>query len=157
VPVLLAVPRRGVAAVHAGRVGVESGVVGAAVHVLSERSGARPGQVQAVIGPAVGGCCYEVPAELQLEVALRAPAARATTTWGTPALDLPAAVVQQLRAAGVTDVAILGGCTRCGQGTWFSHRATTSLQAPAGRQAGIVRLGAAAPPGSDAIPSVEFG
>jgi polyphenol oxidase len=164
VPVLLAVPRRGVAAVHAGRAGVASGIIGAGVHVLTEQTGARPGDVHAVLGPAIGGCCYEVPAELQLEVALRAPAARARTSWGTPSLDLPAAVVEQLRAAGVMDVDRVAGCTRCGSGTWFSHRAATDAESAPGRQAGVVRLGArshvtsnAAPPGSPVVPCLDSG
>jgi polyphenol oxidase len=141
VPLLLAAPG-GVAAVHAGRAGVASGIVGAAVTVLADVAGAAPADLAAVVGPAIGGCCYEVPRELQVDVAARVRAASATTTWGTPSLDLPAAVDEQLRAAGVVDVAAVGGCTRCEAGTWFSHRATTGHGAAEGRQAGIVRRGA---------------
>lgn len=94
----------------------------------------RPGEVEARIGPAIGGCCYEVPAELADEVAAAHPAARATTTWGTPALDLPAAVAAQLHEAGVERVERAGVCTRCGGEGWFSHRRDPG----AGRQAGVV-------------------
>jgi YfiH family protein len=146
VPVLLAVAGRGVAAVHAGRAGVTAGVVGAAVAILAAEAGAEPRAVLAVIGPAVGPCCYEVPADLRREVVVAAPAAGGTTSWGTPSLDLPAAVVQQLVAAGAGAVRDIGGCTRCDT-TWFSHRATTApppgeRPAPAGRQAGVIRMGA---------------
>lgn len=125
VPVLLA-SDTGVAAVHAGRRGVVADVVGAALDAM-------PGTaVHAAVGPAIGGCCYEVPAAMQAEVLATVPAAEATTTWGTPALDLPAAVTADLAARGVA-VTRVGGCTRCEPG-WFSHRADPD----AGRQFGLV-------------------
>lgn len=134
VPVVLGDPGRAVGVVHAGRGGVVAGIVGAAVAALAP-DGA--GDVEAVVGPAIGGCCYEVEAELADRVAEEVPAARATTTWGTAALDLPAAVDAQLRAAGVAAVSRVGGCTRCTSDRWFSHR-----RAPgAGRQAGVVVRG----------------
>lgn len=125
VPVLLA-SDRAVGAVHAGRRGVQAGVVEAAVQRL-------PGDhLRAAVGPAIGGCCYEVPAEMQAEVLRAAPQAEATTTWGTPSLDLPVAVVATLVDLGV-EVTRLDECTRCDQG-WFSHRADPG----AGRQFGLV-------------------
>lgn len=153
VPVLLAVPDRGVAAVHAGRRGVESGVVGAAVAALALETGAAPADVVAVLGPAIGGCCYEVPAELALQVAAVVPGASARTRWGTPALDLPRAVASQLAAAGVTRVSPPPACTRCDAQDWFSHRATTNDDAPAGRQAGAICI--AAPDRADGGPSLD--
>jgi len=131
VPVVLVDPHRAVGVVHAGRRGVVSGVVAVAVAAMAP---AVPGAVTAVIGPAIGGCCYEVEAELAERVTDGVPAARATTDWGTPALDLPAAVEAQLRAVGVVDVWREGGCTRCDGERWFSHR-----RAPGdGRQVGAV-------------------
>jgi purine-nucleoside/S-methyl-5'-thioadenosine phosphorylase / adenosine deaminase len=130
VPVLLHDSERAVAAVHAGRGGVMAGVVEAAVRALT------PASVQAIsatIGPAIGGCCYEVEAELADRVGSRLPAARAVTTWGTPSLDLAAAVASQLHRIGVHDVRRVGGCTRCEE-RWFSHRRSPGT----GRQAGII-------------------
>lgn len=124
VPVLLAGPG-GVAAVHAGRRGVATGTVPAALAALG-------GATHAAVGPAIGGCCYEVPAEMRDEVAAGHPTAHATTTWGTPSLDLPRAVLDDLVAAGVAAERV-GGCTRCEPG-WFSHRA----DAGAGRQLALV-------------------
>lgn len=124
VPVLLAGPS-GVAAAHAGRRGVVAGVV---QRTLAAMGGAE----RAVVGPAIGGCCYEVPADMREDVAAHHPSAHATTTWGTPSLDLPRAVLDVLAAAGV-DAERVGGCTRCEPG-WFSHRADPD----AGRQLGLV-------------------
>jgi polyphenol oxidase len=114
---------------------VVAGVVPAALAALAP---AGAGNVVALVGPAIGGCCYEVEESLASAVAARVPAAAATTTWGTPSLDLPAAVTAQLAAAGVARIERVGGCTRCGSDTWFSHRSATAGTAPAGRQGGIV-------------------
>lgn len=126
VPVVLA-SERAVAAVHAGRRGY-------AVRVLDRALEAVGGDdVRAAVGPAIGGCCYEVPAAMQAEVLAQAhPAAASTTTWGTPSLDLPGAVVAELSDAGVA-VERVGGCTRCTPG-WFSHRGDPD----AGRHLGLV-------------------
>lgn len=147
VPVLLADPSAGVvAAVHAGRRGVVDGVVGAALDVLG-RAGASPRRLVAVIGPAACGRCYEVPAELQAEVAARVPGVLSTTSWGTPALDLPGAVGEALCARGVGSVRSLGCCT-LEDARWYSHRAVTGgrpvAARPAGRLAAVVRLAASA-------------
>ncbi|MDF9716561.1 polyphenol oxidase family protein [Nocardioides sp. ChNu-153] len=134
VPVLLADPAGGaVAAAHAGREGVRAGVVTATVAALRA---AGADEVRAWVGPHVCGRCYEVPAALRDEVARAVPAAAATTSWGTPALDLGAAVRAQLTAAGVDEVTELGACTMEDAELW-SHRRDG---AAAGRLAGLVQV-----------------
>jgi YfiH family protein len=111
VPVLLADPVAGViGAAHAGRPGLAAGVVPAVLAAMIAE-GADPAAVTAVIGPSVCGRCYEVPAALRDEVAAVEPAARAETSWGTPALDLPAAVRAQLAGLGVRTAADPRICT----------------------------------------------
>src|SRR5881628_1500319 len=56
--------RRVAAAVHAGWRGAAAGVLTAAVEHLRAAFGARPADLEAAIGPAVAGCCYEVGAEV---------------------------------------------------------------------------------------------
>ncbi len=119
VPVLIADPATGwIAAAHSGRPGLAAGVVPAAVDALRGQ-GAEP--TVAWIGPHVCGACYEVPADLQEEVAELVPEARSTTSWGTPALDLGAGVRAQLEAGGITDVRLVDACTR-EDPTWPSYR-----------------------------------
>ena len=152
VPVVLVDPGRGVAAVHAGRGGVVAGVVPTAVRELTP----DPSRVVALVGPAIGGCCYEVPADLAARVTADHPAAAATTTLGTPALDLPAAVIAQLDAAGIARVERVGGCTRCTDEVFFSHRSAIAGDTPAGRQAAIVvRSAATAPQSASTTPSLQ--
>ncbi len=110
-PVLLADPVAGVAAAaHAGRPGLAAGVVPAAVRAMVAR-GASVERIIAATGPAVCGRCYEVPAALRAEVAALVPTAYGETSWGTPALDIPAGVAAQLAAAGVTEVVRSPVCT----------------------------------------------
>ena len=134
VPVLLADPAGGhVGAAHCGRPGLAAGVVPRTVAAMRDRGA---GDLTAWIGPHVCGGCYEVPAEMQDDVAARVPEARATTTWGTPSLDLGAGVRAQLEAAGVT-VHDVSRCTR-ESADLYSYRRDG---ARSGRLAGLVVLG----------------
>ncbi|WP_307463142.1 polyphenol oxidase family protein [Pseudarthrobacter oxydans] len=134
VPIVLVGDRAGgkapvLAVVHAGRPGVASGVVPAAVARMHALGAVGLG---AWIGPSVCGRCYEVPADMRDDVAARVPAARCTTSRGTPGLDLPAAVRSQLQDAGVR-VEYSGGCT-LEDDTLFSYRRDPNT----GRFAGLV-------------------
>jgi polyphenol oxidase len=136
VPVLLADHVTGVvAAVHAGREGVRRGVLPAALSAMASL-GARARHVSALLGPAVCGSCYEVPEDMQADVARVAPAAAVRTRRGTPGLDLRAGLEEMLRRAGVTEVVHDPRCT-VEDRTLFSHR----RDGVTGRQAGIVWLG----------------
>jgi YfiH family protein len=135
VPILLADSVTGVvAAVHAGREGVRQGVVPAALSAMASL-GARARHVSALLGPAVCGGCYEVPAPMQAEVARIAPAAAVRTRQGTTGLDLRAGIAETLRRAGVPEVVWDPRCT-VEEPTLFSHR----REGVTGRQAGIVWL-----------------
>lgn len=121
VPVLLADPgARVVGVAHAGRVGAASGVVEAAVAVMSDL-GARPERTEALLGPAVCGGCYEVPAAMRTEVDTALPGSACRTRRGTPGLDLRAGLRRQLAALGVTRVDTDPRCT-LEDPTLYSHR-----------------------------------
>jgi polyphenol oxidase len=101
----------GVAVAHAGRRGMALGVVPAAVAALVEL-GAPAEHTVVRVGPAICGACYEVPADLADEIAAIAPAARALSRSGTPAIDIRAGILAQLRDAGVHDIEVDPRCTR---------------------------------------------
>lgn len=136
-PVALADPVRGLAGVvHAGREGLRVGVVPAAVSRLRGMGG---DDLQAWVGPRACGACYEVPDEMRDEVAAAAPASWSTTRQGTPALDVGAGVVEQLRALDV-DVEDLAtaerGCTLENPDLYSYRRQGAS----SGRGAVVVRV-----------------
>lgn len=131
-PVLLLDREAGVAgAVHAGRPGMVAGVAGRAVAAMREL-GAR--DIEAAVGPSVCGRCYEVPATMREDAALVTPVS-ATVSWtGTPAIDVAAGVVAQLRELDVT-VHWVPGCTRESADLYSYRRDKVT-----GRFAGVVRL-----------------
>ena len=133
VPVLLADARAGVvAAVHAGRVGAQRGVVARALEAMVAL-GAQAGDVSALLGPAVSGRNYEVPAAMADEVEATLSGSRTTTAAGTPGLDLRAGIACQLRDLGVAAIEVDPRCT-VADPTLFSHR----RDAPTGRLASLV-------------------
>lgn len=121
-----------IAAAHAGRRGLQLGVLEAVVSRMSSL-GVQPRAMVAQLGPAVCGKCYEVPASMRDEVAGVAPAARSVTRAGRPSLDLRAGLLQQLNALGVGQVYVDPTCT-LESALHFSHRRDQRT----GRQAGLI-------------------
>ncbi|CAN5146161.1 peptidoglycan editing factor PgeF [soil metagenome] len=99
-PVVVADTERGiVAVVHVGRKGLVAEVARQAVgrlHALGATD------LAAWIGPRACGRCYELPQDMADEVAADIPAARSTTSWGTPAIDIGAGLRSQLADLDVT-------------------------------------------------------
>lgn len=122
--------RPALAAVHAGRPGLAAGIVTEAVGRLRE-AGARG--LEAWLGPSICGRCYEVPEQMRVDVAGTVPGTAATTSWGTPALDLPAGVRSQLETAQVAVHREAEACT-FEHDRFFSHRRAPGI----GRIAGLV-------------------
>lgn len=111
VPVLMADPvARVIAAVHAGRVGAAGGVVTSALEAM-RTEGARVDRVEALLGPAVCGACYEVPPDLRDATERRLPGSACRTSAGTAGLDLRAGLWRQLADAGVARIGVDPRCT----------------------------------------------
>jgi hypothetical protein len=98
---------RRLAVVHAGWRGLSEGVVEAAVAAVG-------GETAAMIGPAIGPCCYEVGEEVSALFDEDLTVART--------LDLWTAAERTLRRAGVCRVERADLCTRCRPELFFSHR-----------------------------------
>ena len=133
VPVLLADARAGViGAAHAGRVGAAGGVVLRTLEAMVS-AGAHLEDVSVLLGPAVSGANYEVPAAMADEVEAALPGSRVQTAAGTPGLDLRAGIARQLTELGVRSIDVDPRCT-VADPTLFSHR----RDAPTGRIASVV-------------------
>jgi copper oxidase (laccase) domain-containing protein len=91
-------------------------------------------QISGSIGPAICGNCYEVPQDLYDEVVAMHPLAASQTNTGTPALDLPTALIAALSEVNVP-VGISAGCTLEDEDL-FSYRRNQRT----GRQAGVIKL-----------------
>jgi YfiH family protein len=117
VPALLVAPRAGaVAAVHAGWRGAAAGVLEAALARLRADFGIPPADVEAVLGPAIGPCCYRVGPEVEAAFVARSGKTTAAA-WRRDGehllLDMRLAARLLLAAAGVGGVESVGPCTAC--------------------------------------------
>jgi len=133
--VLLHDPRSGaVGVVHSGWRGTASGVAPEAVRRFCERWEARPGDLLAGLGPAIGACCYEVGADVAEAFAGSPRVGRVGARWR---LDLAGAVADGLEGAGVDGSRIerMDLCTACRPDEFFSHRRDG---ARTGRQGGLI-------------------
>jgi YfiH family protein len=119
---------------HAGRRGAAGGIAINLIDAL-ESLGAEAGRTRVILGPAICGRCYEVPAEMRDEVESALPGSASRTLAGTPGLDLRAGLDVQLRAQRVASVETDPRCT-FEDDSLFSHR----REAPTGRQAGVIVL-----------------
>ena len=104
--------RPSLAVLHVGWRGLLAGIVGEGVRAIG------PGRLAAVVGPAIGPCCYEVGEE----VAEPAREAFGDDVVHDSKLDLWTSVERALRAAGVERVDRMDVCTSCNSDRFFSHR-----------------------------------
>jgi YfiH family protein len=96
------------AVLHAGWRGLAEGVVEAGVGAVGG------GRAAAIVGPAIGPCCYEVGAEVSERFD--------TDLTRDGILDLWGAAERALRRAGVQRVERVDLCTQCNPELFFSHR-----------------------------------
>lgn len=132
VPVLLHDPAAGVAAaVHCGWRSSVADILRVAVEAMCEM-GAAPDTICAGIGPAIGGCCFQVGREVidaadaylggDLDGLYRPDAGQA----GKYFLDLKGANARRLEQLGLpaVNIAVSDACTICRHEIFWSHRYT---------------------------------
>ena len=123
-PILLYEPVVGaIGAVHAGWRGSDMDIVGKSVEMMKREYGASPKDMMALIGPGIGGCCYEVGEDVAArfegyEGALR----RVGESFR---LDLKRVNLLNLVRAGVgsSKIHISPHCSSCERELFFSYRA----------------------------------
>ena len=125
VPVFIAHPSGAAGAIHSGWRGTAARIVERGIDALARR-GLPAAELRIHLGPAICGKCYEVSADVFIQLTGRDP--------GKPtAVDLRTLIAAQARAAGVRHLSISDRCTRCDNADFFSHRAGDS-----GRQLGVI-------------------
>lgn len=135
VPVLLADHVHGVvAAAHAGRAGARNGIIRLTVEKMLDM-GARPDNIQVLLGPAASGQRYEVPDEMATDVEKHLPGSHTRTLDGTPGIDVRAGLTRQLLDMRIPNIQVDPRCT-IADDTFFSYR----REGTTGRQAGLVWL-----------------
>ncbi len=130
-PLIVYDPRRHAAGLgHAGWRGTVAGMATALVNAMTAAFDSDPADLVAVVGPAIGPCCYQVGPEVVDAVraafpvadALLSSPANGAASPANPHFYLWAASRWQLEQAGVGQIETAGICTRCQCDTFFSHR-----------------------------------
>ena len=148
VPVVLYAPLKHVGAViHAGWRGTAQGIVPKTVQQLVTRYNVLPKDIIAVIGPAIGKCCFEVGPEVvealagslgatdQVEPCLPSSCLNGLGPQGNPKVDVKQVNALQLRNVGVTEIELMSACTYCETDQLWSYR-----RGDTGRQVALLCL-----------------
>ena len=131
-PVVL-IAEGGVAVVHAGWRGLVANIIATTVSQLRAVAG---DPVATVLGPCINAGAYEFgDDDLALAVSALGPTVEGRTGCGSPALDVPAAVIAACERAGWPPPSEDAPCTSGDR--WYSHR----TRADEGRQATVAWIG----------------
>jgi len=141
VPVLLFDKKQQVAgAVHAGWRGTAASILKKTIEMMSERFFSSPQDIIMAIGPAIGGCCYEVGHEV-IEQVVRATGEGDyyRTRGGKYCIDLASANRRQAVSSGVppNQIWLADECTFCGPEKYYSYR---FAKGHTGRQCGVIGI-----------------
>ena len=113
---------------HAGWRGTMKNAAGATIQAMVSQLGCRPENIIAVIGPAIGPCCYEVGPDVMTAAEQAFDEAdslfsRRNGRGDRAYFDMWEANRRQLAAAGVRQIIEPEICTACQTDLFFSHRA----------------------------------
>lgn len=140
-PLLFADPeKKAIALAHAGWRGTIGKIGEATVEKMTEEFGSDPADIIAVIGPAIGACCYEVDSPVYEEFASLTELKPAYFTkilgHGKYLVDLKEANRRMLLEAGLLsiNISISDVCTKCNSGLLYSHRAS------GGKRGGLIAM-----------------
>lgn len=118
-PVLLADGEAGViGAAHCGRRGLESGVIGSTVDLMAAKGAARE-RIVATLGPCICGDCYEVGGDMADAFDARFPGTFTLSRFGQPGIDIAAAALSELAAAGIPRDNVVASRPRIGAATQY--------------------------------------
>ena len=107
-----------IGAIHAGRKGLAAAVIESGVRALCDTYRVKPGCIEAICGPSIGPCCYEIGEELRHTFASTYIKERMNRIY----LDLWSIAADQLAGAGVRKTYIPHICTATHSDLFFSYR-----------------------------------
>jgi YfiH family protein len=111
-----------VAAIHSGWRGTVQHAVAAGVKALRDMAGDGP--LLAAVGPHIESCCFEVGADVAVEIAAASDLGDSIIddSRAKPHVDLRRVIDAQLRSAGVGAIDHVRGCTMCDSKRFHSYR-----------------------------------
>lgn len=131
---------RSIGVCHSGWRGTANGILAKTVYAMQQQYGAKPENIQAVIGPSIRQCCFET--DLDVPEAMHHTMGDAVNRFieqrgNKYFIDLQGINCMRLEQAGVKTIIDSGLCTKCMHKEFWSHRQTHGLR---GVQAGIIML-----------------
>lgn len=116
---------RSIGLVHAGWRGTRNNISAKTVDLMVQNLGAKREDIIAVIGPGLGGCCFEVGPEVYEEFRTRFDYIEEFASGNKNdkyLIDLKGLNTKQLKNVGVGQVYVTNYCTSCSPEVFFSHR-----------------------------------
>lgn len=133
IPIIFMDKNKGVvAAVHAGRNSTFQKIAQITANKMIDKFLCKPSDIEVIMGPSIGKCCYEVNDELKNIV---------KTSFGKEFIkgnniDLQGINTMLLNDIGVVNISIANICTKCSNEPYFSYR----VDKKCGRFAGLVTI-----------------
>jgi len=119
--------RHAIGLTHAGWRGIVQHAAGATVQAMINELGCKADDIIAVVGPAIGPCCYEVGLNVMAAAADAFVDSASLFQFNSKVdhahFDMGEANRRQLAASGVKQIIRSNLCTACWTNEFFSHRA----------------------------------
>lgn len=139
-PILIYDPiHRAIGAVHAGRAGALNAILSKTIEAMDKAFGCDQSDLHIVMGPSIGGCCYEVNETIALECAALGYESALQRGEEKVFLDVSTILLQQLKGMNIPSqqIEVMEECTSCKNNEYFSYRADKQHT---GRIAGVIIL-----------------
>jgi len=129
--------QKAIGAVHAGRAGALSAILPKTVEAMHQTFGSHKEDLHILLGPSIGGCCYEINETIASECAAKGYSMALRRENEKVFLDVNTILLEQLKGLGVENVEVCDHCTSCRSDEYFSYRADAQRT---GRLAGVIIL-----------------
>lgn len=111
-----------VAAAHAGWRGTAAKIGPKTVKKMVEEFGSKPQDIIALIGPAIGKCCFEVKDDVKEKILTSVDQLNYSQVCTNNNIDLKLVNKAQLLAIGIEKIDVCEYCTSCQSELFFSYR-----------------------------------
>jgi hypothetical protein len=128
---------KAIGAVHAGRSGALNAILPKTITAMHQAFGTHAENLCVVLGPSIGGCCYEINETIALECETKGYGLALRREDEKVFLDVNTILLEQLKGLGVENVEVIEHCTSCRSDEYFSYRADAQRT---GRLAGVIIL-----------------
>lgn len=125
-----------IAVAHSGREGTFQNITKNVIESFLSQYNSDIANIEVIVGPAIGVCCYEVGKEIVDEAKRLELSYAIEEKNGSYYLNIPAILKKQFEALGVKNYTISQECTCCNTNKYYSYRA----EGKTGRFSAVVAL-----------------